>query len=185
MIHPVIIPEGIVHQIVFNLVGDPAISFKLTAIFMSGACFRLYRDKMNFHPVVLATFAAVWLVSFLTSHFIEIVTGILGAYILLWAATGLKSELLQRINNKYDYSYGAYLYAWPIASFILLFSLNRFAISPIGLSVVTAILSLIAGAISWHFLEKPALRYKRTRDVLPTATDELVVAKPADLALPG
>jgi len=100
-------------------------------------------------------------------------------------ATGLKSVILQRINNKYDYSYGAYLYAWPIASFILLFSLNRFAISPTGLSVVTAVLSLIAGAISWHLLEKPALRYKRTRDVLPTATDELVVAKPADLALPG
>lgn len=184
LIQPTVVPDGIVHKLVFNLVGDPAIVFKLTAIFMSGVCLRLYRDKISFHPVLLIISAVVWLAAFFTSQFIEIVTGTLGAYILLWASVGLKSEILQRINNRYDYSYGVYLYAWPIASLILLVSLDRFVISPIALSMITVLLSLVAGAISWYLLEKPALKHKRSRDALPVTAGRADVAKQADMVSP-
>lgn len=151
--------EGLAHKIVFAAIGDPSIAIMLTAIFMSGVCFRLYREQIEFRPEFLIASAALLCFSILRSELIELVVGSLGTYILLWAATSMKSTILQNINNRYDFSYGTYLYAWPIATLILWFFRAHISIQPAELTVVTMILATIAGAISWYIIEKPMLSY--------------------------
>jgi peptidoglycan/LPS O-acetylase OafA/YrhL len=165
--HPVV-PPGLTRKLMFGVIGDPSLIFMLAAIFMSGACFRLYREQIAFTPTALALAAAAWVTLLLTSPMIEVFTGLLGTYLLLWVATKFRSPLLRDINNKYDYSYGVYLYAWPIASLILLACQNRFDISPLALGLLTSALSVIAGAASWYAIEKPILNLKHRR-ILPAA----------------
>jgi peptidoglycan/LPS O-acetylase OafA/YrhL len=63
-----------------------------------------------------------------------------------------------------DYSYGIYIFAWPIQQ-TLVFQAARFdiALGPRTLFVVSAILSFGCAFVSWHLVEKNALRLSRTK----------------------
>lgn len=78
---------------------------------------------------------------------------------------------VRRVGRFGDFSYGIYIYAWPVQQFGVLFlGKDQPYLPMLALSlIVTGILA----ALSWHFVEKPALgwkRYlKRTAEVLPTS----------------
>ena len=46
------IPPGRLHQLIYGGLGDPVQIIQLTAIFMSGVCARLYRDRISFRPAL-------------------------------------------------------------------------------------------------------------------------------------
>ena len=155
---------GLLHQFVFGVIGDPALLVPLLAIFLSGVCAFLYRDRISFRGAALALSAAVSLVAILALPFPEAAIGTAGCYFLLWVGLGLKSKFLEKINNDYDFSYGVYLYAWPIAALIMLASQRaHLNLSPSALTGLTAVLSTVAGAVSWYGLERPALKRKSKR----------------------
>ncbi len=56
-----------------------------------------------------------------------------------------------------DLSYGIYLYHMPVLNFLLFFGL----FSAFGNFLIACIIVIIAATLSWFFIEKPALRYKR------------------------
>ena len=61
-----------------------------------------------------------------------------------------------------DYSYGVYLFAWPIQQVVVATSLSRgLALNPYRLSVAAALLTFCIAALSWHLIEKPALGLKK------------------------
>lgn len=159
------ISQGVLHKFVYGGFGDPVWVFQLGAIFLSGVCARLYRDRIRFDRRALVIAGFLLCVSFaFASPVPEISIGTLGTYLLLWAATRLRSDVLRSINNSYDFSYGVYLYAWPIASIIILVAQRgHLILHPAALAIVTAILSTMAGAISWYVVEQPALRLKLRR----------------------
>jgi len=161
-VRPVIAP-GWIHKLVFTLIGDPSVAFILSAVFMGGVCFRIFRDQIPLNGKIAAVLAALWLFCLLTSPLIEAITGIVGPYLVLWLALAVKSPAIQKINNKYDFSYGTYLYAWPIASLIVLACQHRFAVSPVLLDISTIVLATAAGVFSWYLIEKPALALLRRR----------------------
>ncbi len=159
VLHPAI-PSGRLHQILFAGIGDPSAAFKLTAVFLSGVCMRLFRDRISFPPLIVALSAIGWGAALMTVFWICPATGVFGAYLILWAALSSKSAVIESINNSYDYSYGTYLYAWPIASIIVLVFSHERLLTPGVLTLSTLILATVAGAISWYMIEKPALRLK-------------------------
>jgi peptidoglycan/LPS O-acetylase OafA/YrhL len=56
-----------------------------------------------------------------------------------------------------DFSYGIYLWGWPIQQMLK----HRYAdMSSHSNAIVASIICVIIGAISWYFLEKPALTLK-------------------------
>jgi peptidoglycan/LPS O-acetylase OafA/YrhL len=62
-----------------------------------------------------------------------------------------------RASRAPDYSYGLYIYAFPIQQLIL----TRWpALHPVALFAVAFAPVLIVAALSWHFIERPALRLK-------------------------
>jgi peptidoglycan/LPS O-acetylase OafA/YrhL len=73
---------------------------------------------------------------------------------LAFAAAG---PFWSNLNRKNDISYGIYLYAWPIQKLGILFLP---AIAPIQLTALTIPLAAGAGLMSWHLVEKHALRWR-------------------------
>lgn len=84
-----------------------------------------------------------------------------GAWVLLPVVVlgfGLShSPVLARLTRSGDYSYGVYIYAFPVQQVVAHFWPGL----PIGtyIAVVTPIVLLLAVA-SWHLVEAPALRFK-------------------------
>ena len=52
--HPAIAP-GWIHKFVFTLIGDPSVAFILSAVFMGGVCFRIFRDQIPLNGTVMVT----------------------------------------------------------------------------------------------------------------------------------
>jgi len=61
-------------------------------------------------------------------------------------------------NKLGDYSYGTYICAWPIQQTL---AVSFIAISPYMMMVSAFFITLLLAMLSWHFIEKPAMRLKR------------------------
>jgi peptidoglycan/LPS O-acetylase OafA/YrhL len=81
------------------------------------------------------------------------------AILTLWIAF-VASRLLARLNALPDYSYGIYIYGYPIQQMtsVLLPGWN-----PIAQVVVSFLGTIVPASLSWHFIERPALALKSTR----------------------
>ena len=67
-----------------------------------------------------------------------------------------------RLVLREDYSYGVYLFAWPVQQVVVATSLSLgSALNPYSLSLAAALLTFCIAALSWHLIEKPALRLKK------------------------
>jgi peptidoglycan/LPS O-acetylase OafA/YrhL len=78
------------------------------------------------------------------------------AYLALWAARA-ESPILLRYNRLGDYSYGVYIYGWPIQQMAVSLYPD---IHPLLLIAVALPAATLCGAISWYFIERPALTRK-------------------------
>ncbi len=77
-------------------------------------------------------------------------------YFLMWAA--ISWTKLQHWEKFGDFSYGIYIFAWPLMQFCCYFGLHRAGMLP-----YFAVIVLAAHAIafcSWHLIEKPAMSLK-------------------------
>lgn len=84
---------------------------------------------------------------------------------VLWlGGLGLLAELENRIGG--DYSYGIYLYGYPVQQVLAFFEFNRFGFVPYLLA--SLLLALACAGLSWRWIEKPALGFKSWFD--PRAT---------------
>lgn len=139
--------------------------------FLAGALFYLYRDKIRLtrQGALLATLALLLSVTLGKYFFYALPTA--GAYILFYL-----SALPSRLNtfgSKSDYSYGLYIYAWPIQQTLCV--LFGGVITPLlnfGLAIP---LVLAAAFLSWHLVERPALRLGEIRRVRTSPRPSLEV----------
>jgi peptidoglycan/LPS O-acetylase OafA/YrhL len=80
-------------------------------------------------------------------------------YVLLYlsfARWPLLSPALQRINCLGDFSYGVYLFGYPVQQ--LLMGLYGPRLSAAGHILLACLASLVLAALSWHLIERPILR---------------------------
>ena len=85
---------------------------------------------------------------------------LLGGYLTIYLATG-RRIVLPRAGRYGDLSYGLYIYGWPVESVVAHAYGGAAAWWEVFL-VGTAI-SLILAFVSWHLIERPALRLKAAR----------------------
>ena len=102
---------------------------------------------------IIALILYIWLKNHQWVHLIFAVT--IG-YVTL--TLGLHQWLQLHISLPNDYSYGIYLYAFPVQQVI---TRTMSVQSPMLLFVSTMLLTVPLAMISWHAVEKPALRLKR------------------------
>ena len=82
---------------------------------------------------------------------------LLTAYTTIWLAL-VPSGFLRNFNRLGDYSYGLYIYAYPIQQ---LFTQRIPRLTPFMLFMLAAPTALALAMLSWHWLERPCLARKR------------------------
>lgn len=129
---------------------------KLGILFALGAVFATWREHFSVRwwlPVLLALGVASLPAGKLQAVAFWLMLGTLA----LWLA--LQASWLPRIPSRMgDWSYGAYLYGFPVQQTLAHFGLHTdsFALYLVACTLVT----LALAALSWHGVEKPALRWK-------------------------
>lgn len=93
------------------------------------------------------------------SYFYSIVSLVFIPFLVL--SFGFSNSRYLSFFNKADYSYGFYIYAFPIQqSIIYLFP----SISALWFLVSGFLVTMIFAALSWHIVEKPMMRLKPKKD---------------------
>ncbi|WP_226858226.1 acyltransferase family protein [Diaphorobacter aerolatus] len=75
------------------------------------------------------------------------------------------TPVLHRAGRFGDFSYGLYIYAFPVQQLVVWASANQLGF-PVALAI-TLMSTLTLAALSWHWIEKPALSLKPQRMRLP------------------
>jgi peptidoglycan/LPS O-acetylase OafA/YrhL len=125
--------------------------------FIAGALLALVRiEKVNYKYILLTAVFLVWGVSVIFHFYIWAQYFVLPAAVVL---IGISSApIIQDIKNRIgDISYGVYLYAFPVQQALEHF----FKLSYIPLMVLGTLLSLPFAFLSWHLIEKRALKLKQ------------------------
>lgn len=135
---------------------DKAEGSQLALYFIAGSALYLWRDAIpkNFGLFVFCILFSLLLVKCYGYTYLTLLPV---AYVTIYL--GLFHPTKIPIITKGDYSYGTYLYAFPIQQAVAqLLPQMRFRYVNFGITL--ACVAVCAGC-SWHFVEKPVLRLKR------------------------
>ena len=143
----------------------------LTPAFLTGSLLYLYRDSVpdsGWLALALLTVyvAGSWLPFFgqgmsRFSHFLPLSTSVMApalAYPLLWLGIHLPSPF-QRVGARNDYSYGTYIYGWPVQQLLGMWGVQHWGYVAFTASAITGSVGL--AILSWHLVEKRALGLKK------------------------
>ncbi len=141
---------------VFRTVSTDALA-QYTCYFLAGVVAWTYRGRITLRPggaalCVLILFAAR------DSFAAPIILKLCLPYLVLsiGVATGAGTRLKRSVG---DLSYGVYLFGYPVINTVI--SLGPKGLGPEGVFLVTTPICLACAWLSWHFVERPALRLKR------------------------
>ncbi|OWV11516.1 hypothetical protein B5D80_04300 [Micromonospora wenchangensis] len=126
----------------------------LTFLFLLGVCARRYAHRLPIGERYAAAAGIVLPVSMVFGGFFAIGLPAF-AYLVLYVAVAAP-RVLRRIGRRRDYSYGIYIYAFPVQQVVaLLGGASEGLLIYIVLSVIG---TLVFAIPSWHMVEGPALR---------------------------
>lgn len=131
---------------------------RFLSTFFLGACLYIIKDHIVLSKKALLGCSLFLLIALLFSKdaFYVFFT-LISPYIILCVAYFPKGKILQ-YNKLGDYSYGTYIYAWPIQQTL---AITFVGIKPVEMMFATFILTLIFAITSWHLIEKPTMKLKR------------------------
>ncbi len=127
---------------------------RLAWFFVIGALFYLNFNEKTFTLKRLLIITAIMLYSYGTPAYV-LTFSFWVAFLVMWVSFSEKVKLPD-LSAKGDFSYGLYLYAFPLQQITLIyFGKNPWII--MGVSLVGA---MFFAALSWFFVEKPAMKLK-------------------------
>lgn len=127
----------------------------LLAPFAFGMLFALHSEKV---PIDGRVAALAILIAALTYGFGGwlVIGQYLFLYFLMWFA--IRVTVLRKWERPGDFSYGVYIFAWPVQQLVAYFGINDWGWLPYHAIVVVVVHILAYG--SWHLVEKPAMSLK-------------------------
>jgi peptidoglycan/LPS O-acetylase OafA/YrhL len=129
---------------------------RLGIFFMAGAILYLYRDRVRvvgwWAVAAFGISAALAVVGYFHTF-----AALPWAYLMVWCAT---SKRFGRVNYPDDYSYGMYIYAYPVTQLVATYALAH-PMPMVVFMVLTTVITAPVAWLSWQLLEKPAMRLKR------------------------
>jgi peptidoglycan/LPS O-acetylase OafA/YrhL len=146
-----LVPSLFHHLLPFRCMAE---LLMLVTYFFAGAVCFLYREKIAFSAALLGV-SAIALACALPNRWFGIVAPITVPYLFLWFATKVP---FHRFDTHRDYSYGLYIYAFPVQQ-----ALAFFRIQGEGFAIYLAsalLLSTLFAIFSYHLIEAPCLRLK-------------------------
>lgn len=159
-----------------KIFGYPFFWALLLPNYLAGVVAWRYRDKLVVSDRVAMMSAIALAVSIPVANSWSVMFPVCGAYLVLWAAF----HPLFRLHgfSKYgDFSYGMYLYAFPIQQLLVMH--NSGSMNPYALFALAWPLSILAGMLSWYVVERPFLRRARSmKNKSEDSASLTVVAQP-------
>lgn len=154
--HPLPTPDPIV--------GGPA----LIECFLYGVMFYLNRTRIVWSGwMALGCLGVAFvLMDPVRSAWGDLAAPALAAYLVVYV--GLMQPRRTRIVRSGDYSYGLYLFSYPIQQAVVA-TFGVLGLIGLGDLAIALPLAALAAAMSWHFLERPALALRPTLLALETA----------------
>lgn len=135
--------------------------------------------RLAWQPVALLGGVCAYTIG---TDFAEISSALFVAYGLLWLST-LSFGRLRAFANANDYSYGVYIYGYPVTQAILTVWPN---VNMFSLLTMTSGITLLLAFLSWEFVERPALsfvhRWRAGRAKMGTADRKLVLEPATEAA---
>ncbi|MCF7999474.1 MAG: acyltransferase [Methylovulum sp.] len=143
-------------------------SFRTTAHFLMGSVFYLHT------PILRNSWALVALISSvvaLVMGYYPIVSPLTTTYLMIYLATVIP---LYNFGASNDFSYGLYIYAFPVQKTLTELSLNSYGL--LAYFIISMFFSMIFAVLSWYTIEKKALQLKKLtfRYMLSIFTSRLV-----------
>ncbi|MQS12706.1 acyltransferase [Streptomyces kaniharaensis] len=140
------------------LLGPLSIHFivHLGFVFLLGATFQLYRERIAVHDGLALLSALAFLVT-LRWGGVFVIGYPAFAYLLLWLATRLPGPF-RKIGRKRDYSYGIYIYGFTVEQSLAMLGYARYG--KLGFLGCALAGTVALAALSWHLIESPAMRLK-------------------------
>lgn len=137
--------------------GFPSVTAKFLFIFLVGGAFYIWRDRIVLsHNGALGATAALGIAMY-SRVWAEPAVAVFGGYLIIWFAFACPVTRVSTWTDRIDPSYGIYLYAWPLQNLLVFFITG---LEPWVVTTLTVPGALLAGLLSWHLVEKPALRTK-------------------------
>jgi len=129
---------------------------RFSSLFGIGAVFYVLRYWIKLSPIILILLVILLGISISAPLIHKAVLYPIIGYVLIYIAYIPKGLLLQ-FNKVGDYSYGVYIFAYPIQQ-----SISHWykGLTTIELFVSSLTISLVLAMMSWHCIEKRALRLK-------------------------
>jgi peptidoglycan/LPS O-acetylase OafA/YrhL len=141
---------------------------RLWLMFCSGAMLYLWRERIVLSWLALLAAALTAAAALATGQMLAFgaVYCLALPYAMLCVAY-LPSGAILRYNRLGDYSYGVYIYAYPVQQGLMhLYP----ALGPLTLFAAAMPSTLVLAVLSWHFIEQPATALARARPRLPAAS---------------
>lgn len=150
-------PGGHLLGVIF---GAPKFWARLLPYYLAGMVFCHYREVIPYSWKVALGASFVLVASVFVSHALVVTLPIAGTYLLFWVGFSTVFRV-PRWAAHGDFSYGIYLYAFPLQQ-LLLHYIPR--LNPLGLLALSLPLSIFFGFLSWHVVEKRFMA-KKTANV--------------------
>ena len=131
---------------------------RFLAYFFAGTLSYLFSKKIPYDSRIVASCIVAVVGLSVLGHGLQELFPILGTYLFLAAALKPDSPCAN-FGRRGDFSYGVYLYAFPIQQ-VVAAHIDTFH-KPLLLFAIAYPITIVAAAVSWHAIEKPALRLKR------------------------
>ncbi|UUO01971.1 acyltransferase [Mycolicibacterium novocastrense] len=152
-----------------------AVTARLLIMFLAGALLYLFRDHIPASWSLVAVAAVVVVASTLVPNYRSL-AAIPLAYVLVVSGALIRHRVFQLPT---DLSYGVYIYGFPLQQLLLFAGLD---VHPLLFALISVAVTLPMAALSWFFVEKPALRLKnriKRRESLPVgAVDPTIPLMP-------
>lgn len=143
--------------ILFNIFTED-VYFKLLSLlsyFFIGATIYLFKDKIIISKRLFSIFLIIIILGVFYGN-LKIILFFALPYILIFIPVIIKFKFFSKFG---DYSYGMYIYAFPIQQTLVHFFKNN--LNAETLFITSFIITLILSILSWHFFEKKILKLKK------------------------
>ena len=129
-------------------------TFRFVMMYSAGALFFVFRSRIpvdwRLLPIAaVLVVAGAWLPNY------RLVAALPLAYLLIVGCVLLKNP---RLNPRHDFSYGMYLYAFPVQQFLATLGVYKLGVAPFAL--IAVVLTAPFAVASWFWVERPGNRLR-------------------------
>lgn len=151
------------------LLGSPQLWARLLPYYLAGTVFYLYRDTIRYSHLMAVLSVGLLVAACFFPIGWALLFPFTGAYLVFYLAFAAWLPL-QRVGRFGDFSYGTYLYAYPIQQ--ILMQWTGHTVSPWVLFLQAAPLTLLAAVLSWYGVERHFLRPGRRKETMAHALEQ-------------